>query len=207
MTNADCASLRNVPTALLLVGEQQTSFHVHQSLLFAASPFFTANLKSGFEETNTQTVTLVEEDADTVDLFVHWIYYGLHWPLSCFSDDRFMQLARLYAFADRLGIVRLMNHVVWELFDSRSKENFPPFSVIDFVYDHIPEHTRFRELMVAWYTWHAGTSMSDRIPTTEQLEGLPRFAADLARSLMQKSIPGARDPFLNGPGVFYEKEV
>jgi hypothetical protein len=32
----------------------------------------------------------VEEDADTVDLFVYWIYYGLRWPLSCFSNDRFM---------------------------------------------------------------------------------------------------------------------
>jgi hypothetical protein len=37
----------------------------------------------GFKETTTQTVTLLEEDADTVDLFVHWIYYGLRWPLSC----------------------------------------------------------------------------------------------------------------------------
>jgi hypothetical protein len=38
-----------------------------------------------------------------------------------------MQLAKLYAFADRVGVVRLMNDVVWELFSLPSKENFPPF--------------------------------------------------------------------------------
>jgi len=42
-------------------------------------------------------------------------------------------------------------------------------SVIDFAYNHIAE----REMTVAWYTWHDGIGLSDRIPTTEQLEGLP----------------------------------
>lgn len=207
MSNADHASLRNVPIALLLVGEQRTPFHVHQSLLIAASRFFTANLTTGFEETTTQTVTLLEEEDANVDLFVQWIYYGLRWPLSCLSNARFMQLARLYAFADRLRIVRLMNDVVWELFKLRSEEQFPPFSVIDFTYNHIPEHTRFRELMVAWYTWHDGTNLSDRSPTTEQLEGVPLFAADLARSLMKRLSPGAKDPFPDGPDNYYEKTV
>ena len=54
-----------------------------------------------------------------------------------------MQLARLYSFADRLDIPRLMNDVVWELFDLRSKDNFPPFSVVTFAYTHIPDHTHF----------------------------------------------------------------
>jgi hypothetical protein len=78
-----------------------------------------------------------------------------------------MRLVKLYAFADRVHVVRLMNDVVWELFSLRSKENFPPFPVIDFAYNDIPEHTRFRELMVTWYTWHDGISLSDRMLTTE----------------------------------------
>ena len=143
------ASLRNVPTALLLVGEQRIPFNVHQTLLCAASPYFIANLKHGFEETSTQTITLPEEDANDINLFVLWIYYGLRWPLSCLSNDRFMQLAHIYAFADRVGIVRLMNDVVWELFSLRSQDNFPPFSVVDYAYKYIPDHTRFQELMVA----------------------------------------------------------
>jgi hypothetical protein len=112
---------------LLLVGEPRTSFRIHQSLLFATSHFFTANLTTGFAETTTQTIALPEEEADTVELFVHWIYHGLRWPLSCLTSDRFVQLAKLYAFADRVGVVRLMNDVVWELFSLPSKENFPPF--------------------------------------------------------------------------------
>jgi hypothetical protein len=92
---------------------------------------------------------LLKEEDNTADLFMQWIYHGLRWPLSCLSNDRFIQLARLYAFADKLRVVKLMNDVIWELFSLRSKENFPPFSVIDFAYIHIPEHTRFRELMVA----------------------------------------------------------
>jgi len=42
-----------------------------------------------------------------------------------------MQLAKLYAFADRVRVVRLMKEVVWELFSLRCKENFRPFPVID----------------------------------------------------------------------------
>jgi hypothetical protein len=96
---------------------------------------------------------------------------------------------------------------VWELFSLCSEENFPPFLVIDFAYNHIPEHTRFRELMVAWYTWHDGTSLSDRMSTTEQLEGQPRFAAELTRSLMQRLSAGGRDPLLDNPDTYYEKAI
>ena len=59
--------------------------------------------------------------------------------------------------------------------------------------------------MVAWYTWHDGTSVSKRIPTVEELEELPRFTAELATILMQRLSPGSRDPFLDAPDAYYEK--
>jgi hypothetical protein len=68
------------------------------------------------------SVALPEEDADTVGPFVQWVYHRQRWPLSCFCDDRSMQLACLCSFADRLDIPRLMNNVVWELFNLRSQE-------------------------------------------------------------------------------------
>lgn len=77
----------------------------------------------------------------------------------------------------------------------------PPFSVIDFAHNHVPEHTRFRELMVAWYTQHEGTSLSDRMLTMEQLEGQPCFRAELTRSLMQRLGGGGRDPLLENPDI------
>jgi hypothetical protein len=61
--------------------------------------------------------------------------------------------------------------------------------------------------MVVWYTWHEGTSLSDRMPTTEQLEGQPRFAAELTRSLMQRLSAGGRDPLLENPDTYYEKAI
>jgi BTB/POZ domain len=71
LNTTDQESLRNVPTVLLLVGERRTPFHIHQSLLFAASHFFTANLTTGFAQTTTYTIAIPEEDADTVEPFVH----------------------------------------------------------------------------------------------------------------------------------------
>ena len=41
----------------------------------------------GLAETTTQTVTFLGEDSDTVVLFLHWLFHGPHWPLSCPSEN------------------------------------------------------------------------------------------------------------------------
>ena len=53
-----------------------------------------------------------------------------------------------------------------------------PFHVIDFAYNHVPKHTHFRELMAALAHMARGHKSSDRMPTTDQLEGPSRFAAE-----------------------------
>ena len=49
--------------------------------------------------------------------------------------------------------------------------------------------------------------LSDRMPTTEQLEGQPRFAADLSRSLMQRLNAGSRNTLLDNPDAYYEEAI
>jgi hypothetical protein len=103
---ADQPSFRGITFATLIVGPQHDYFHVHRNRLDAASVWFTKTLDSGFEETVTQRIPLPADDPSIVHLFVQWLYD----PDPTFSvhlDEHFMQLARLFEFAQRLFIRQL----------------------------------------------------------------------------------------------------
>jgi hypothetical protein len=61
----------------------QNPFIVHEELLKYHSPFFRAAFGGNFEESEIQKAQ-VEALAETVDLFVHWLY---HQRLSDKQDD------------------------------------------------------------------------------------------------------------------------
>src|SRR5437016_3447586 len=99
------------------------NIHVHRNLLDAASVWLTKILGSGFEETATQRITLPGDDPSIVHLFVQWLY-DRDPTFSVHLDERFMQLARLFEFAQRLYIRQLKNYVNWQLFNLRSQKPY-----------------------------------------------------------------------------------
>jgi hypothetical protein len=197
---ADQPSFRGVTFATLIVGPQHEYFHVHRNRLDAASVWFTKILGSGFEETATQRITLPEDDPSIVHLFVQWLYD----PDPTFSvhlDERFMQLARLFEFAQRLFIRQLKNYVIWQLFNLRSKNHIPPIPVVKFVFENLPDDSPFREVLVAWYTWHRDSACA---LTLDSLDALPQFTSALVIAMVKQRYASTKDPFLGSPDVYYE---
>jgi hypothetical protein len=112
-------------------------------------------LTSGVEETATQRIPLPEDDPNIVHLFVQWLYD----PDPTFSvllDEKFMQLARLFEFADRLFIFQLKNYVIWQFFNLRSKNHVPPIPVVEFVFENLPDDSPLRKLIVLLPAWGNG---------------------------------------------------
>jgi hypothetical protein len=147
------APLRGVTFTILIVGPQHEYFHVHRNRLDASSVWFTKISASGFEETAIQRTTLPEDDPSIVHLFVQWLY-DPDPTFSVYLDEYFMQLARLFEFAQRLFIRQLKNYVIWQLYNLRSKNHIPPIPVVKFIFENLPDDSPFREVLVAWYTWH-----------------------------------------------------
>jgi hypothetical protein len=192
--------LAGVTFATLIVGPQDDFFHVHRNRLDAASVWFTKTLGSGFEETFTQRISLPADDPSIVHLFVQWLYD----PDPTFSvhlDEHFMQLARLFEFAQRLFIRQLKNYIIWQLFNLRSKNHIPPVSVVEFVFENLPDDSPFRKLLIAWYTWHRGSPCA---LTLDSLDALPQFTSALVISMVKQRHADTKDPFLGSPDVYYE---
>jgi hypothetical protein len=49
-------------------------------LLCNTSPFFRSALKGSFAEASKRSIELPEDDADSFDLFVRWLYGGINFP-------------------------------------------------------------------------------------------------------------------------------
>lgn len=58
------------------MGPDEKQFDVHKELLCSVSDFFAAALDGGFKEAEAGAVKLPEQDPDTFQYFIHWLYAG-----------------------------------------------------------------------------------------------------------------------------------
>ncbi|KAF1967691.1 hypothetical protein BU23DRAFT_573000 [Bimuria novae-zelandiae CBS 107.79] len=84
----------NPTFTIVIVGEKETKFVVHEGFLTHYSDYFRAALQRGFKEAETKTVTLKEEHSATFELFVHWVYHQ-RFPDASEGDDG--QLVELFS--------------------------------------------------------------------------------------------------------------
>ena len=188
------------------MGESETSFRVHKDFLCEASPFFRAALTTDFKEATEERVTLLEDDADTVDRFVQWLYTKSYQLSSSErSDEHYLQLARLYVLADKLQVCTLKDEIIRELFQIRKSNKLQPpsMSVVTYVFENTMENSAFRRLIVAWYVWHIDMKWYNYDTTAAEIAQVPSFAAALAICLA-KRIGGRSSPFDDRVELHYD---
>jgi hypothetical protein len=190
----DPPSFRDVPIAELVVAEQKASILVHKHLLCDAAPFFNAALTTGFLEATKHQILLPEDDADTVDRFAQWVYFKSY-GLSKDHGEQFMQLARLYVFANKVLAYLLEDDIIRALFYLQTQGVTPQMSVIAFAFEHMPEDSPFRKLLVDWYTWHVDFAWYGKSLGKKALEMVPAFTVELASRLAERIRTGQISPF------------
>lgn len=156
-------------------------------------------MKSGLAETVTQQIRLPQDDPETVELFVQWLY-GTNPSLSDFTDRTFMQLGRLYEFANRLFIRELKNYIIWKLFELYRQRHVPPMELVQYAFEDLPDDASLRKVLVAWYTGHQDTA---KTLTGDALRAIPQFAVELVLAMVNKE-EGFPDIFALGPESQYE---
>jgi hypothetical protein len=193
----------------LVVGESETSFHVHKDFLCEASPFFRAALTTDFREATEERITLLEDDVDTVDRFVQWLYtksYQL--PSSEGSKQHYLQLARLYVLADKLQVRALKDEIIRVSFRvCGSADVTPPsMSVVAYVFENTMENSAFRRLIVANFVWEIDRKWYNRAKVAAEIAEVPSFGAELA-ICMAKRIAGGSSPFSEDVQLHYDSET
>ena len=118
-----------------------------------------------------------------------------------FFSLQFIQLAKLFEFAQRLFIRQLKNYVIWQLFNLRRKNYILPIPVVKFVFENLPDDSVFRDLLIAWYTWHRDSACA---LTLGSLDALPQFTCALVIAMVRQRYASTKDPFLRSPDVYYK---
>ena len=124
------STFRNVHAVKILVGAWKTEFWAHADRLITASRFFKAALTGKFKEAQRQEVELPEEDAETFDVFIKWLYQGdliLPSPKIRIEDTeaKLETLAKLYVLGDKLDIRRLKNGTMSLIASGNSQQTSP----------------------------------------------------------------------------------
>ena len=197
----------------LHVGPDKTLFQVHQDFLFDASPVFKAAFGGKFQEASERSMSLPDDDRDSVGRMISWLYtrkIELTVPVSNETcAECYMQLAELNTLADKYDIYLLKNRIVDELFGlAKGPRNIKPPQepVIAYIYNNTTKGSSFRKLMVAWYTYGIDFQWYDRDIAGASLAAIPQdFAVDLALALGQRiQFPNRSNPLTLPASVFYE---
>jgi hypothetical protein len=194
-----------VPLVTLHV-DPKRSVQVHQCLLDDASPGFVVRSNitpSGLE--GNANINLIREDEDMIDVLVAWLYAGPEGSLASVPPlDRFLCLARLHTFAERYGLPTLQNDIITELFILQRDGYFPPLLAVHYVFNRMGPNSTLAILMVAWHVFHLDM---DCLPSMEEMEDVPSFAARLARAYMDKLKNQFDDPFEEKPEKFFVRPL
>ncbi|KAI1959819.1 hypothetical protein LOZ58_004184 [Ophidiomyces ophidiicola] len=204
---------RGVCVITITVGESEAQFQAHKDLLCQKSPFFNGALMRDFKEAGENAISLPEDDPDTFERFLQWLYSGIY-ELSGLKtdeevDERYFQLAQLYTLADKLEVPRLKHDIINELFMMKTDPDKPPqVDVIAYIYENTRERSPLRKLMVAWLVWHIDFQWYTTPSATTFLSHCPEFAADLAVALARRWVDfKGLSPFNESPEKFYEESA
>ncbi|KAM0143162.1 hypothetical protein ACHAP3_001293 [Botrytis cinerea] len=164
------------------VGKDLQDFGVHKSLICHWSPLFNAAFTSGFEETATGIIKLVDVEVEDFELFFLWLYtQQIGEPEqdpagSALSDNEskpghdyklhVRTLLRLYVFADMIKAPVLKNDCIEKLsrMESFEKEYLTESENFRYVWEHTREYDLIRKLLVDTIVWDLGNASFLKTP-------------------------------------------
>ena len=165
-----------------------------------------------FEETSKRVMTLPEDDAETVDRMIQWLYSGKYKideeALKDFQRSQviLMQLARLYVCADKYGIIKLKDDIIDQVHIAQKPEGtyLPGSDIISYVYQNTTKGSRLRRLIVEWFAWYGSASWFGDSAVQAILCQVPEFLADMVAKVIAKN-EGAKDPWEQPVSSFHER--
>lgn len=204
-------SFHGEPVVTLYVGNHRGLFCIHRNLLCNASPVFKAAFAGKSKESCALSMDLPDEDADSVNWLVQWLYNKCYevdeYDSEAHSRTRYWQLARLNALADKYDIVALRNDIVDKFFvifsPLKAGHPTPSTGLVKYVYTNSSKHCALRDLLADVYCWNVAYSWYSKAGVKNVLERFPAFGLDIAIAMAQK-FSGKGDPFQGKASVYHE---
>lgn len=209
------------------VGVTQTTFFVHLNLLCSASPYFKAAFTNGFLEAQQKSMKIPEDDPDTFEILVRWVYTKkLDLPnpgTDEAHDERYLQLCKLYVLTDKYRMMGMKNYIIDRIFmmlpkqpprqSPISKPSFKPLlkppsaHVMLYIYKNTTNDCTLRKLLVAWFVSIIKClRLSPQDRAHNFLCTLPEFSADLVIAMTNKiSRSTEKDPMKGDSSAFHDK--
>ena len=177
----------------LSISKDKAKAIVPKDPLCEISSFFRAAFMSQFKEATDQSIDLPEDDIETVEDFIQWLYSGKY-SLGSSAEIKgtgYEQPLRLLIFADKYDVTDLLKYLYEALIKSFKRDSETPSqAAIRFVYESTYKGSGIRRLVAEKVVLCLPVSRWLQKETTyEWLLTVPEFSVDLliASAEMQKN--------------------
>jgi hypothetical protein len=126
-------------------------WHLYKDLLCKASSFFDRAFRGSFREAVSRTLDLLNDNADSFDIFIAWLYKGNKFLLrSPDGNDTIFKYLKLYVLGSRLLILNLENVVIDVIYSYLWTESnrCPSLQHVRYLYDNTECGYKMRILLV-----------------------------------------------------------
>ncbi|GLI78896.1 hypothetical protein PoHVEF18_007218 [Penicillium ochrochloron] len=157
-------------TVAVVVGPQREVFHVHETLLRQSCPFFDKAMGPQWKESKERKITMPDDDAEVMKIYVYWLYCGallMYPPTSQDSAEREdLSYVKAWILGDKLLDLDFQNAVIDGIFERYHTEprdgkrwNVWP-GAVDYAFDKTYKGAPLRRLFVDMYClWSKKTSL------------------------------------------------
>lgn len=139
-------------TIQVLVGPDKRPFTIHEAMIRAKSPFFTAALNHDWTETQTKTVSLGETSPEIFATNAHWVYTSqldMDMLVKPGEEISHLDLAKLWIFADMILDAVLCDRVTEAIIDRAINRNrYPSASSLNHIYSNTTACSKLRTLSI-----------------------------------------------------------
>ena len=143
------------------VGEDLQDFAIHKVLLYHYSPYFKAAFTTGFEESKTGVMKLLEKHVEPFELFYNWLYSQKWWGKN--SDQvqwpQMYHVIELYVFVDVARIPILQNQCIDSLRSLSNALAALPTPTFAYVWENKTERSPLRRFLLDDIVWESGHNM------------------------------------------------
>ena len=169
------------------VGKDKVDFHVHEDMLFDASPVFRKAFTSDFQEASKRTMDLPDDDAGLFDYLITCIY-SKSFNMDLFEDatsnsEREVQAAQLFALAEKYDVETVVLNIGIGLHaHARANPSIyynytpPERRAVEIAYKYTSRDSILRKVFIDWYSM---CDMSEDTGLRDWLPTVPEFASDL----------------------------
>jgi len=147
LSQEQTANVANTAFVKLIVGEAMKEIIVKEDILCAKCPFFHSAFAGNFIEAKTKTITFPDDEPEDFDDLILWVKSGKILPGH--FDPTWLQLSKLWLFADKYYVDDLQNGIVDAInakFSRRISGVNISFETLDYVAEHTSDRSPLRRL-------------------------------------------------------------